>query len=438
MLGSAADKTAFADVFSSRYERPNVLFVTPETPMGGETFKGIIHCLWWIQNKPHCHRWSASHMGMEWYIQSCFQQGQWLEEPISRCTYDGSNSNTAAERWRNDDKLYLTDLVVLRGSINRKNVYLRLFRYSCPKKAHSDWTCVAEQIKDVVGNHKTIVYCSFTTLWQGRCALLQCGVNSAAYTGHNRIADEKHIIQENMAAEAIGCKTSNGLGGWLGGWFTLVVHTIFLCGCSNRRELEKMGNWSMQQYSLASTQICRGWNSVCAISVTWSSRPRFKSLPKYGNIYIWFQGRHLFTPTTDELFGGNNIVFTPFRQHLLLRRLHYVQWSVEARCYERHAITDALQELHENGLQCVTEKKLLEWLEGGRKQTGSRNWPPEMHLRSRQHLAAYRDIVTSWSSCWDRQWVWSLYHLRHEWKIPGKLWRSTLPSVTKTKRFCSR
>ena len=57
----------------------------------------------------------------------------------------------------------LRDPVVLRGSIDRKNVYLLLFRYNCPKKAHSDWTCVAEQIKDV-GNHKTIVYCSFTTL----------------------------------------------------------------------------------------------------------------------------------------------------------------------------------------------------------------------------------------------------------------------------------
>lgn len=77
---------------------------------------------------------------------------------------------------------------------------LQLYNYKCPK-LEGTWRALAEQIKDVVGEEKASVYCSFAKTFDSLCsALLHCGVKSAAYTGHNRTAEEKSTVHDNMAA----------------------------------------------------------------------------------------------------------------------------------------------------------------------------------------------------------------------------------------------
>lgn len=93
----------------------------------------------------------------------------------------------------------LRDPIILRGSMDRPNINIKIMEYKAPTGKENDWSNVAKQIQDMIKDEITIVYCSFAKTCDLVCsALLQLDISASAYTGATRTTEEKKEIHQAM------------------------------------------------------------------------------------------------------------------------------------------------------------------------------------------------------------------------------------------------
>ena len=377
MLGSGAEKGAFANVFSNK-ARPKILYVTPETLMGGDTYKGIVGKLQEAHNSGEFRvtlfAIDEAHLIWEWggnfrasFDKLCQLKVLFPDIPVMAVTATLQPKDEEMMK-----TIILHDPVVLRGSVDRPNVCLRLFQYKPPRGAEGDWTPVAEQIRDVVGQEEAIIYCSFATTCDSVCAaLLQCGVKSAAYTGHNRTAEEKHTIHENMTAGEIQVLVATqafGLGVSIK-WIRWVIHI----GCPPNLSLwvqesgragrdGKPASAAIFLNEHADLQRLKFWVKDASLVDKTSKTEDFKKVWQY--VYRAMAGMCLHQQHR-MYFGEKDETPLKHADHgTCCDGCEINDARKENVTKEMKMITRALHELHKLGLSCVTEIKLLDWLEG--------------------------------------------------------------------------
>ena len=260
--------------------------------------------------------------------------------------------------------------IILRSSASRSNICLKLQRYSPPKGKDATWTELAICIKEQVKEEKAIVYCSFTGECDDLClALCDCGVEAAAYTGHNRTAAEKEQIHKNMndgVIQVLVATQAFGLGVNIK-WIRWVIHIgcppnipvwVQAAGRAGRDGLPANAVIYFAEHH--DLQRVKFWTKNVAVDEKIKKKAQFKDVLLY--LYTAMAGKCL-QERQLAVFGEQHQSDETRETCCDGCEIKRNVCSVDVR-KEIVQIQEALTELKTLGLSCVSETKLREWLNG--------------------------------------------------------------------------
>nr|XP_054772443.1 uncharacterized protein LOC129280440 [Lytechinus pictus] len=223
---------------------------------------------------------------------------------------------------------------------------------------------------ETVKEEKTIVYCSFTGECDDLClALCDCGVEAAAYTGHNRTAAEKEQIHKNMndgVIQVLVATQAFGLGVNIP-WIRWVIHI----GCPPNipvwvQAAGRAGRDGMPANAVIyfaehhDLQRVKFWTKNVAVGEKIKKKAQFKDVLLY--LYTAMAGKCL-QERQLAVFGEKHQSDDTRGTCCDGCEIKRNVCSVDAR-KEIVKIQEALTELKTLGLSCVSETKLCEWLNG--------------------------------------------------------------------------
>jgi ATP-dependent DNA helicase RecQ len=203
--------------------KPVILVGTPETFMGREGSLGFVR-----RHRPLLDRrlklvvFDECHLIYEW----CGFRNSFLElKTLRSCFTQATFLALTATLLPKDEKLIIEEFLpnpcVVRMSVNRPNVRLKISHYNLPlgSVGSADWVGswfkIAKGIVETVNGQLAIVYFSYAREANAACsAISNLGVKAAAFTGECSSLDKNHIhaAMRNGEIEILCATTAYGCG----------------------------------------------------------------------------------------------------------------------------------------------------------------------------------------------------------------------------------
>ena len=125
-------------------------------------------------------------------MQRCFQQVRYFKKSFPVVPIIATTATLPLYQVEKLGRDMLREPLLIRGSVDRPNINIRLMDKNRPKGKGNVWNNVAEQIKTMILDNVAIVYCSFVKTCDLLCsALLEKDIAASAYTGASHTAEEK-------------------------------------------------------------------------------------------------------------------------------------------------------------------------------------------------------------------------------------------------------
>nr|XP_054772424.1 uncharacterized protein LOC129280419 [Lytechinus pictus] len=375
LLGTAAEKTAYDDFINKEKGKPKILFLSPESLLGDDHFRGLICRLKEMHTsgelKISLIAIDEAHLICEWggSFRVAYNKVRNLKHDFPEVPLMALTATLPKSEEVNLAEDILRTPIILRSSASRTNICIKLQRYLPTKGKDASWRELAICIKEQVKEEKTIVYCSFTGECDDLClALCDCGVEAAAYTGHNRTAAEKEQIHKNMndgVIQVLVATQAFGLGVNIP-WIRWVIHI----GCPPNipvwvQAAGRAGRDGMPANAVIyfaehhDLQRVKFWTKNVAVGEKIKKKAQFKDVLLY--LYTAMAGKCL-QERQLAVFGEQH-QSDDTRGTCDGCEIKRNVCSVDVR-KEIVQIQEALTELKTLGLSCVSETKLCEWLNG--------------------------------------------------------------------------
>ncbi len=182
---------------------PAVVIMLPEFLFGNDNHKGIIERI--DTNRVKFITLDEAHLTFEWVsFRKSFGKLEDLKDTFT-CPIMALSATMKPKHLSAMCSGVLRNPVILKGTVERSNVDIHIVPYQHSSKKEmiadevDDWFATAEQIVEIIGKEKTIVYCSFAS----ECDLLKSnflklGVKCDKYTGRTTSAKDKIAVYKKV------------------------------------------------------------------------------------------------------------------------------------------------------------------------------------------------------------------------------------------------
>jgi ATP-dependent DNA helicase RecQ len=179
--------------------KPAVVIMLPEFLFENDNHKGIIDRI--DTNRVKFITLDEAHLTFEWVtFRKSFEKLQGLKDTFT-CLIMALSATMKPEHLSTMCSVVLQNPALLKGTVERSNVDIHIVPYHHSSKKETiedgldDCFATANQIVEIIGEEKTILYCSFAS----ECELLksnflQLGVKCEKYTGKTTSAKDKIAV----------------------------------------------------------------------------------------------------------------------------------------------------------------------------------------------------------------------------------------------------
>lgn len=200
---------------------PAIIIGTPEVICGGPSDDGVLHLI--DRRALKFIVIDETHLVEEWSnFRPSFGKIKLLKERFRGSPIIALTATLKPSYLNSVKNEILRDPVVIKGSIDRPNVTLKIASYrllKVNKKAktgedeYNKWTAAASKIHSVTNGEMSIVYCAYAKDANILCsALLHLGVKAACYTGKDTRNDKSEIYKRMKEGDIIVLVATKAFG----------------------------------------------------------------------------------------------------------------------------------------------------------------------------------------------------------------------------------